>query len=223
MKRAIKATMPKRVNKRQLVTVPIFRRIIKGCSAYGKSRHGLRCAFTLAYMGLLRKSNIAPNSQGDFDPDKHTTLQDIAIKHEKLVVSLKWTKTRQKEDPTFVVLPQVTDSPLNPVKHFRKMQGFRKQTAASQPLIIDCSGNPIFAAGLNKSLASIANKDNKIPPGITMHAFRRSGCTLMFNNGASALALAKHGTWKSEVYLQYILENPDAPSPVQSAMDQMLA
>jgi hypothetical protein len=221
MKRAIKATMPKRINERILVTINMYRIIIRGCKIYGKSRHAIRLAFHLAFFGLLRCSNITPSSRARFNPVKDTIPQDIHVHDQRLVIRVKWSKTRRQEEDTFVILPKVSESDLNPVLAFENAKKYH--TASRGPLILDHRRHLISASHLNQYLKQILHFKKLPTTGISMHSFRRSGCTLFFNHGASALALAKHGTWKSEQYLDYILANPQAPSPVQEATDKLLS
>ena len=80
----------------------------------------LTVALTFGFFGYLRISNLAPPTAHEFDQTRHTTVAEVFLRNEGLVLSLKWTKTRQRErNPVAVPLPALGDSPLCPFKAWR--------------------------------------------------------------------------------------------------------
>ena len=52
---------------------------------------------------------------------------------------------------------------------------------------------------------------------ISPHTLRRSGATCAADFGATPLQITKHGLWKSEVYMTYLLTSPNMLPPVDEA------
>ena len=66
-----------------------------------------RAAFLLAFFAFLRMSNIAPHSNGKFDPLRHIFRQDILFLDPGAHDLLKWTKTLQDNSAHhFVQIPR---------------------------------------------------------------------------------------------------------------------
>ena len=57
--------------------------------------HHVKLSLILGFLGLLRISNIAPNSSYLVDPTRTTLLQDIRVVDNTLVVNIKWAKNLQ--------------------------------------------------------------------------------------------------------------------------------
>ena len=93
MLRALKMTLQPPSTK-VVISAKQYKTLIKAAARYGPDRHVIRLAFTLGFCGLLSRANIAPEFATTFDSDRHTTLQDICIKHNHVIISVLCNNTR---------------------------------------------------------------------------------------------------------------------------------
>ena len=56
----------------------------------------LMVVLTFGFIGYLSVSNMAPPKASEFDPSRHTTVGDVFLRNEGLMLSLKWSKSRQR-------------------------------------------------------------------------------------------------------------------------------
>ena len=71
----------------------------------------------LAFFAYLRVSNLAPQTAARFDPSRHTTMADIIPVDDGLFFRLRWTKTRQhNQPPRLIPIPALGRSPICPVR-----------------------------------------------------------------------------------------------------------
>ena len=223
MMKAVKRTLPFRKNKRKLISPITFKNMLAQTSVLGTSQHVVKLALTLGYMGLLRVSNCMPKTLSQFKPNQHSTFADLNIVNRKLVLTMKWSKTRVNTEETHIILPEVKDPEVSPVNHYQNMLMANKHLniTPKHPMLIFPSGAPILSPFYNRITKFLAKKTVGTSRGYTSHSFRRSGATFYYAAGATALQLAKQGTWASPQYLTYILSDSTMPSPVQKASDKI--
>ena len=93
--------------------------LLRACDT-DKSMIPLKVALSFGYLGYLRVSNLAPNSENSFDPTRSTTWGDIWPSRDGIIVALKWTKTRQTNmDRVTVPLPALGASEFCPLRIWR--------------------------------------------------------------------------------------------------------
>ena len=147
---------------------------------------------------------------------KNTLQKLMYFSHQKGVsVELKWTKSRQKDKQVFVTLPKLGDHIVDPVYNFKQFFKFSPNKSQLKPLLAFVDGGVMSANFICKTFKkelSILDSGNRC----TFHSLRKSAATHTFGAGAKALAIAKQGTWKSEVYVDYIVSQKEQKCPLEN-------
>ena len=137
-----------------------------------------RLGLIFGFLGFLRVSNLAPPKSSEFDSTRHTTWADISTSPQGVVISLKWTKSRQHAShPVSIPLPALGLSPFCPLRaweeYVRALGSF--SLARDSPLLLSVGNNvgavitiPQFRATFHKvaALAGLADL------GYTPHSLR---------------------------------------------------
>ena len=111
----LNSTRPSLLKKTALSVPDLFAmtKICQNSSELAPFKVGLLFSF----FGYLRISNVAPDKVLDWDPSRHTDWSDITASDEGIVISLKWTKTRQHSPhPAAIPMPAVDNSILCPLR-----------------------------------------------------------------------------------------------------------
>ena len=81
----------------------------------------LAVVLTFGFIGCLRISNLAPHKASAFDATRHTMVADIHLRNEGLVLSLKWSKSRQtNKTPVTIPLPSLGSTLLCPLRAWNR-------------------------------------------------------------------------------------------------------
>ena len=221
MLKSVKLNIPKVLKERLFLSPTQFRALCQAISFknYGPKRYAVRLGLLLGYLGLFRRANIAPENAASFNPKQHTTKGDCILNTNHIVIRLKWSKTRQNAEATFIAVPFIPHREMNAKYNYLAMcREAATATTASAPLLTFPDGDPLTAGYLTKAML-MAAKIAKVPSqGLSLHTLRRSGSTVAQQEGATGSSIAKQGTWSSELYLEYILSSDTQKSPIQDAM-----
>ncbi len=115
-----------------------------------------------AFYGLFRKSNLVPASAASFDGHKHLTRGDLARHHQGLSLRVKWSKTIQFSERTYLIpLPYLGDHPLCPVTAVVNLLQLNPDPAPQLPLF---SYRPLFAAAAAAAAAAAWITHGKFAP-----------------------------------------------------------
>ena len=222
--KAIKLKLPKACKARTYVDPEAFKQICMATNTktFGGNCHAYRLGFILGYLGLLRRANIAPESPGTFDATRHTCKKDVQIKEGKVVVTIKWTKTRQNKEKVYVILPVLQQAELNAAHAYTQMNLMAQVPCLeTSPLLTFMDGHFITANFLSTALVKAVQAAGLSLTGVTLHSLRRGGTSAAQQGGAEAPQISKHGTWESDTWKQYLLSNISSDSPVQKAMQNV--
>ena len=224
MFRAIKNTLVFRKKEKVTISPQQLLSMLKWVKVLGNVKYSIRLALLLGYLGLFRISSYAVTSDKVFDCKVDTTVSDCDVSSGSLVVSLKKTKTQHNGDPIVVVVPEIKSKILSAVYNFNKMlEVVNVRNRDSTPVIV-IPGRIILTSILfNAILKVIADHVCNLKENVASHVLRRSGTTYLHKAGASPVQLAKAGTWKSEVYLSYVLSQANENSLVQNAANNMFS
>ena len=188
-----------------------------------------KLGFIFGFLGFFRVSNLAPPKSSKFDRTRHTTWADISTSPLGVVVSLKWTKSRQHAlHPVSIPLPALGSSPLCPLQaweeYVRALGSFTP--SLDSPLLLSTGDNagtiitiPQFRATFHRvaALAGLADC------GYTPHSLRRGGASFSYKVGVKIPAIKTHGTWKSSAVDSYLLSQPLFQTPVVRAFIKFLS
>lgn len=162
------------------------------------------CVFWAAslvlFFGLLRKSNLFPDSK-PFDPEKQLTRDSFRIDAASLdmIFEIRWSKTIQNKDRTLVLrLPCLKPHPLCPVSAV--VQAFRCSPVAEPK----SQAFPMTAQAFNAKLKKL------VGPNFSSHSFRRGGATWGLTCGIPGEVIKIMGDWRSNVYMSYLDQLPQS-------------
>ena len=159
-------------------------------------------ASLVVFFLLLRKSNLVPTSLTSFDPFKQLSRQDFEWRHDRVLVTLRRTKTNQFGQHDMFSLPRIPGSILCPYTALQRMwallpgdQGICFRRPCGRPVTYYQ-----FQTKLRKTLSLI----NEPAHLYSTHSFRWGGTTFAFLCGIPTDLIKKLGGWKSGCYYQYL-------------------
>ena len=160
-----------------------------------------RAAFTLAYFGLFRVSELVVPAVGLMQ--RVISLQDVAVvENSHVSITLYYFKTNQNGNPVVLKIPK-DKSTLCPVKALAIF--LSKRPSVAGPLFIHSNGIPItraqFSAVLSKCVHAARLSASKC---FKTHSFRIGRATDLAAQGVSSSAIMKLGRWSSNCFKTYI-------------------
>ena len=135
-------------------------------------------ALSFGFFGFLRISNLAPQTAADFDPKRHTTVGNVLMQTQGLILNLKWSKTRQNcRNAISIPLPALGRSLLCPLKawitYMRQRQDIK--ITVDSPLLLNEAGKPITIPVLRRLFHDACELAGMADVGYTPHSLRRGG------------------------------------------------
>lgn len=166
-------------------------------------------ACMLMFFGLLRKSNLMPNSVNQFDAKKQfvrsdfTALGDVAI-----VVNVKYSKTNQFNKRPFELKLLSSSHPLCPVAAIHSAFSLFPSPKDSPAFVASHLGLPLTGNLFNKKFKSLIEEVNEDSSRFSSHSFRRGGASWALQCGVPGEVVQQLGDWRSESYKDYLDELP---------------
>ena len=200
--------------KRRLANVPfqvlplspqVLRKMFQKINLRKPEDKSLWASYLIAFYGLLRKSNVVPNS-AKFDPRKVLVRRNIHVDlaNNMVYLYIGFSKTNQFGGrDTIIPIPGNTDPALDPVRHVH--------AAMSQCHL--GPDNPAFSYGQDKfitySMFTRRLKELLKSSGFNAdlysgHSFRRGGATFLHTCGGTALMVQSSGDWSSQCFTRYL-------------------
>ena len=182
-------------------------------------------ALSFGFFGFLRISNLAPQTAADFDPKRHTTVGDVLLQNQGLILNLKWSKTRQNcRNAISIPLPALGRSLLCPLKawltYMRQRQDIK--ITVDSPLLLNEAGKPITIPVLRRLFHDACELAGMADVGYTPHSLRRRGATFAYHAGVQLDSIKHHGTWRSNTVDSYLFAQPIFESPVAVSFQKLL-
>ncbi len=170
-------------------------------------------AALVMFYGMLRKSNVLPQTPATFDPSRHLRRKDISFYRDHLVLHIQWTKTIQYRERTLdIPLPRLSDHPLCPLTAVFKAWHMSPAAAQDGPaFVVDAGGSvPLtaqkFLAVFRQSLET-AKLDSR---QYGLHSFRRGGASWAYQCGMPVVTIHQIGDWRSNAYQKYIFPSTES-------------
>lgn len=166
-------------------------------------------AYIIMFMTFLRQSNLAPRNKRAFDHTRHLTRRDVIVRHDAVIVAIKWSKTQQGPTATSVAAPAKPGSLICPREAYYRMLTHAPTRQAHQPLFSFADGTPLPTSYMNKAWDRIM-KDIGCPHrAFTLHSLRRGAATEVYTAQAASIhQLQQHGQWASDAIYQYLPNDP---------------
>ena len=211
MKKAVQRTVPKEPK----VKDPLTPQMIKELSTLVDTSNleQVRNYFMILVMtlGMLRESEAVNLKKGDLWVE-----EDEGVK--SLHVYIPWSKTDQAGDGHTVLLAEMDDPSLCPLKWFSIYENMRNDdvewffyTLGKEPRnLSEKTPNHI----VKKLVRSLGLDDETYGS----HSCRRGGCTAAIEAGVDLRNVARHGRWKSSAINTYIVDSRDTKLSVSKAI-----
>ena len=165
----------------------------------GDSNYWAACL--VMFYGMLRRSNVLPESAGQFDPSHNLRRKDIVFGKGGLTVMIRWSKTIQFGDRVHKIpLPRIADSALCPsqaVYHAFQKSPLAKTNGPSFVCLEQPSAKPLTVNQFLCRLKNILGAEGIDPSAFGGHSFRRGGASWAFQSGVPIETIRLIGDWKS--------------------------
>ena len=211
MMRAINITMERKTPVRLPVTLEMLHALCEICDMLPPNGVVFKCVFLFAFFGFFRCSNLVPSSNA-FDVTRNLCGGDVFITNGKLIILVKWSKTRQRRGHTQLVsLPHLRGHPLCPMTAYKSMCEVYPPRP-NVPLFRinhDRKQTVLTANYLRRFLKAVIIEIGFSPKQFTMHSFRRGGATFCFNKGIELARIKSQGDWQSNAVWRYISTNAE--------------
>ncbi len=164
-------------------------------------------AILVAFFGLLRKSNLVPDTADSFNPARQLCRGDIDIAPEFMLINIKWSKTNQFRDRNVQMpikkLPGVC---FCPVSAYSKMCELVKGDAASPAFVLPSKKGrvPLTYLRFHKVFRCLIQKAGWDSSAFSSHSLRRGGASLAFRAKVPSEMIKAQGDWRSDAYLRYL-------------------
>lgn len=207
--RRVKGDRPKR---KQPLTPALLADILSSLDLKRVDHSNIWAAILVAFFGLLRRSNVAPRSQSAFNPEKNLRRCDLVLRHDCLLVRVRWSKTIQfKQRELLLPLPRLRSHPLCPYQAVA--HAFLLSPAAPPDGAAFVSSNvaPFGAVTADMIVSTIKSslaKHGHDPTQFAGHSLRRGGATFAYQCGVDMDMIRQLGDWRSNAYTAYVLPVP---------------
>lgn len=205
---SIKVNVRHTPNRRQPVSHQMLHLIV--WAAYeDKEGPTVAFAFILLFFTMFRQSNTAQRTVKQFDATRQLLRSDILTNEESLIVTLKWSKTRQVSMASSVAAPALPGADICPVGAYKQMLEHAPTVSPSQALLCfpDCRPMPI--SYLNKVWDTCLLRLGAKRRDYTLHSLRRGAATEVFSDSPASLdQIKRHGDWASSAVFSYLPHDP---------------
>lgn len=178
-------------------------------------------AFLFALRLLYRKSSIAPESMGSFNPITGLSREKAVCSNGVVLVFQNHSKTNQFMAATRTT-PIVAGNilALDPVSHYSKLvsENSVPKTCPAFSYLVNGSVKCVTHKSFTSYLKSLLHKIGLNPADWSGHSFRRGGASLLYRLGIDPLTIQACGDWSSDTFLRYLEVNIDRLWSAQVAM-----
>ena len=180
----------------------------------------------LSFFLMTRKSNMVSDSVPKFDSSKQLLRGDVKLRHDALLVSLKWSKTNQFGDREHIVpLFRLPGSPLCPWEAYTNM--IRKVPGQDgDPAFMVKRGKhwvPLTYSQFSKSLKMLVEATGRNSRAYSTHSLRRGGATFLASLGVDKDKIKLIGDWRSDAVNEYLFCHMQAKIQVAQAVKKSLS
>lgn len=191
---------------REPITGPILRRLLTAIkdtrSLSGHDKRLLAAAFSLAFFGMLRISELTPPSTGGFNHRIHPTRDCVDLRSGWYTFHIKRSKTDQLQHGAMVHISQ-SGSKLCPVRAMRNyLQSGKSQWQDKDPLFIFSNNKLLTRRSCLKHLRHFLQRVGYPPSLYNMHSFI-GAATHAAHLGMPSHHIKLLGRWRSAAYQRY--------------------
>lgn len=163
----------------------------------------------LMFFGLLRKSNLFPETVHQFDNKKQFVRSDFVCKPDgSIIVNVKYSKTNQFHKRPF-------ELKLFPFHHILSptaaLHGAFRQSplpSTAPAFVSSLEGGPMTGKDFNKKFKYVVKASGLDCSTFSSHSFRRGGACWALQCGIPGEVVQQLGDWQSDCYKQYLDQLP---------------
>lgn len=217
--RGIRRKLGDCVTRKAPITPDLLRRIHGALDHDSTTDTAIWAASLVAFFGLLRRSNLVPNTATSFDGSRQFQRNDFTFFPNRISINIKWSKTVQFGQYTRI-LPLFTlpNNMLCPVKAITNHFQLTRDMLPTQPAFIchTCPVTPLTSSLLVNRLRKILRDLGLPDKEFATHSFRRGGASFMLQSGVSSEDIRIIGDWKSNAYTDYIFHDSSSMHAIMS-------
>lgn len=157
----------------------------------------------VAFMLMLRKSNLVPDTKTSFDPKKQLTRAHLKFVQGAVWVTIVWSKTLQfyLKDLKYPLL-HIPGSFLCPFKALTDMVRL-VPLKGSGPCFARSNGVPWTYSQFQRKLRQCLESAGYASKSFSSHSMRRGGCSFCFQAGVPSELIQVLGDLKTDIYKTY--------------------
>lgn len=160
-------------------------------------------ACVVAFMLMLRKSNLVPDTSSAFTSAKQLSRRHLRFVRGAVWVSIVWSKTLQfRFKKLSYPLIKIPGSQLCP---YTALLDMVKKVPGEQdgPCFAHLNGAPWTYTQFQRKLRQVLSQCGYNKHNFSSHSFRRGGCSFAWQSGMPEFLIKTIGDWKSDVYKNY--------------------
>ena len=162
-------------------------------------------AALVMFFGLLRKSNLFPDSTSAFDPKKQFVRSDFSQPvAEFMLVNVKYSKTNQFHTRTSQIKFLESKHVLSPIPAIHSAFAALPLPADSPAFVSSLDGCPMTGSKFTSYFKQLVTLSGRDATSYASHSFRRGGASWALQCGVPGEVIQLLGDWKSDCYKQYL-------------------
>lgn len=176
----------------------------------------------LGFLLFCRLSNLLPVSNTCVDMRRQLSRSDVRISEDSVVVSFKWSKTRQDFNKILnIPLASAPGSLLCPKQALLRVCKLSKATPTSHLFAYKNQDtlSVISQVEFVQFFRKILNSAGFNGDAFSGHSFRRGGATWAFLCGVPSESIKTHGDWASDCYQIYL--DPSLHQRLQTSQNML--
>ncbi|XP_054844607.1 integrase/recombinase xerD homolog [Eublepharis macularius] len=191
-------------DKRRPISLPILRRILRVLpdlcwSAFEAQL--FRAAFSLAFFGALRVSELVAGSQADTS-GRALSFTDVSWSPRQVVITTRRSKTDQRGKGAAICLRAARQGAACPVRAVKAYLGIRPQQQG--PFLIHRDLSPLTRYQFSSLLRACLETAGLPSSQFGTHSFRIGAATAAAGLGLPDKAIMAIGRWRSRAFRSYI-------------------
>ena len=209
--RGIRRQLGDQVSRKAPVTPPMLKDYLTALDLTSPLHASMWGAALLIIFGLLRKSNVMPQSPTAFRAALHLRRQDIKVTPQGIEVTIRWSKTNQFRNRTqSITSPPHSGSPLVPLPGPILSAPAHPRSPPAGPAFTTLQSGrwlPLTAPQFMAHFKSVLQHHGHDTTQLGSHSFRRGGASWAYQTGIPVDLIRQLGDWASNAYTIYTLPN----------------
>lgn len=162
-------------------------------------------ACLVMFFGLLRKSNLFPNSTSQYNGNHQFIRSDFSLSQDGSIYAIvKHTKTNQFQKRSFELKFLPCEHILSPVKAITNAFDKVRLPKEAPAFVSSAAGTPMTGSEFNSRFKELVSRSGFDATTYSSHSFRRGGASWALQCGVPGEVVQLLGDWKSDCYKKYL-------------------